>query len=46
MWLVEVRLNTHANQGGNGSVRLQGEKVKKVEKFKYIASTVKINGDC
>ncbi|KAK3565723.1 hypothetical protein QTP86_014200 [Hemibagrus guttatus] len=31
---------------GSGTVRLQGEEVKKVQKFKYLASTVQSNGEC
>ncbi|KAK3568967.1 hypothetical protein QTP86_021378, partial [Hemibagrus guttatus] len=31
---------------GSGTVRLQGEEVKKVQEFKYLGSTVQINGEC
>ncbi|KAK3521454.1 hypothetical protein QTP70_005649 [Hemibagrus guttatus] len=31
---------------GSGTVRLQGEEVKKVEEFKYLGSTVQSNGKC
>ncbi|MCJ8744401.1 hypothetical protein PDJAM_G00118290 [Pangasius djambal] len=31
---------------GSGTVRLQGEKVKKVQEFKYLGSTVQSNGEC
>ncbi|KAK3534157.1 hypothetical protein QTP86_002304 [Hemibagrus guttatus] len=31
---------------GIGTVRLQGEEVKKVQEFKYLASTVQSNGEC
>ncbi|KAK3568359.1 hypothetical protein QTP86_005440 [Hemibagrus guttatus] len=31
---------------GSGTVRLQGEEVKKVQKFKYLGSTVQSNGEC
>ncbi|KAK3526577.1 hypothetical protein QTP70_030714, partial [Hemibagrus guttatus] len=31
---------------GNGTVRLQGEAVKKVQEFKYLGSTVQSNGEC
>ncbi|KAK3536886.1 hypothetical protein QTP86_027004 [Hemibagrus guttatus] len=31
---------------GNGTVRLQGEEVKKVLEFKYLGSTVQSNGEC
>ncbi|KAK3507775.1 hypothetical protein QTP70_000293 [Hemibagrus guttatus] len=31
---------------GSGTVRLQGEEVKKVEEFKYLGSTVQTNGEC
>jgi len=31
---------------GNGTVRLQGEEVKKVQEFKYLGSTVQSNGEC
>ncbi|KAK3510844.1 hypothetical protein QTP70_022787 [Hemibagrus guttatus] len=31
---------------GSGTVRLQGEEVKKVEEFKYLGSTVQSNGEC
>ncbi|KAK3533449.1 hypothetical protein QTP70_022252, partial [Hemibagrus guttatus] len=31
---------------GSGTVRLQGEEVKKVQEFKYLGSTVKSNGEC
>ncbi|KAK3556569.1 hypothetical protein QTP70_010763 [Hemibagrus guttatus] len=31
---------------GSGTVRLQGEKVKKVHEFKYLGSTVQSNGEC
>ncbi|MCJ8735547.1 hypothetical protein PDJAM_G00248360 [Pangasius djambal] len=31
---------------GNGTVRLQGEDVKKVQEFKYLGSTVQSNGEC
>ncbi|KAK3544000.1 hypothetical protein QTP70_032758 [Hemibagrus guttatus] len=31
---------------GSGTVRLQGEEVKKVQEFKYLASTVQSNGEC
>ncbi|KAK3542088.1 hypothetical protein QTP86_013386 [Hemibagrus guttatus] len=31
---------------GSGTVRLQGEEVKKVQEFKYLGSTVQSNGDC
>ncbi|KAK3516460.1 hypothetical protein QTP70_014791 [Hemibagrus guttatus] len=30
----------------SGTVRLQGEEVKKVEEFKYLGSTVQSNGEC
>ncbi|KAK3537114.1 hypothetical protein QTP70_002125 [Hemibagrus guttatus] len=31
---------------GRGTVRLQGEEVKKVQEFKYLGSTVQSNGEC
>ncbi|KAK3541245.1 hypothetical protein QTP86_016907 [Hemibagrus guttatus] len=31
---------------GSGTVRLQGEEVKKVHEFKYLGSTVQSNGEC
>ncbi|KAK3565083.1 hypothetical protein QTP86_033141 [Hemibagrus guttatus] len=31
---------------GSGTVRLQGEEVKKVQEFKYLMSTVQSNGEC
>ncbi|KAK3538767.1 hypothetical protein QTP86_015892, partial [Hemibagrus guttatus] len=31
---------------GSGTVRLQGEEVKKVQEFKYVGSTVQSNGEC
>ncbi|KAK3510979.1 hypothetical protein QTP70_027789 [Hemibagrus guttatus] len=31
---------------GSGTVRLQGEEVKKVQEFKYLGSTVQSNGEC
>ncbi|KAK3511359.1 hypothetical protein QTP70_005292 [Hemibagrus guttatus] len=31
---------------GNGTVRLQGEELKKVQEFKYLGSTVQSNGEC
>ncbi|KAK3518986.1 hypothetical protein QTP70_016199 [Hemibagrus guttatus] len=31
---------------GSGTVRLQGEEVKKVQVFKYLGSTVQSNGEC
>ncbi|KAK3529720.1 hypothetical protein QTP86_000824 [Hemibagrus guttatus] len=31
---------------GSGTVRLQGEEVKKVQEFKYLESTVQSNGEC
>ncbi|KAK3518519.1 hypothetical protein QTP70_001511 [Hemibagrus guttatus] len=31
---------------GSGTVRLQGEEVKKVQEFKYLRSTVQSNGEC
>ncbi|KAK3552498.1 hypothetical protein QTP86_012369 [Hemibagrus guttatus] len=31
---------------GSGTVRLQGEEVKKVQEFKYLGSTVQTNGEC
>ena len=31
---------------GNGTVRMQGEEVAKVEDFKYLGSTVQSNGEC
>ncbi|KAK3543094.1 hypothetical protein QTP70_010647 [Hemibagrus guttatus] len=31
---------------GSGTVRLQGEEVKKVLEFKFLGSTVQINGEC
>ncbi|KAK3557740.1 hypothetical protein QTP86_000310 [Hemibagrus guttatus] len=31
---------------GSGTVRLQGEEVKKVEEFKYLGSAVQSNGEC
>ncbi|KAK3530005.1 hypothetical protein QTP86_009395 [Hemibagrus guttatus] len=31
---------------GGGTVRLQGEEVKKVQEFKYLGSTVQSNGEC
>ncbi|KAK3539793.1 hypothetical protein QTP70_013231 [Hemibagrus guttatus] len=31
---------------GSGTVRLQSEEVKKVQEFKYLGSTVQINGEC
>ncbi|KAK3541729.1 hypothetical protein QTP86_002116 [Hemibagrus guttatus] len=31
---------------GSGTVRLQGEEVKKVQEFKYLGSTVQNNGEC
>ncbi|KAK3520700.1 hypothetical protein QTP70_030576 [Hemibagrus guttatus] len=31
---------------GSGTVRLQGEEVKKVQEFKYLGSTVQCNGEC
>ncbi|KAK3556519.1 hypothetical protein QTP70_008285 [Hemibagrus guttatus] len=31
---------------GSGTVRLQGEEVKKVQEFKYLGSTVQSNGKC
>ncbi|KAK3531798.1 hypothetical protein QTP70_029738, partial [Hemibagrus guttatus] len=31
---------------GSGTVRLQGEEVKKVQEFKYLGSTVQSNGGC
>ncbi|KAK3545219.1 hypothetical protein QTP70_002066 [Hemibagrus guttatus] len=31
---------------GSGTVRLQGEEVKKVQEFKYMGSTVQSNGEC
>ncbi|KAK3553819.1 hypothetical protein QTP70_012215 [Hemibagrus guttatus] len=34
------------NSVGSGTVRLQGEEVKKVQEFKYLGSTVQSNGEC
>ncbi|KAK3556885.1 hypothetical protein QTP70_022382, partial [Hemibagrus guttatus] len=31
---------------GSGTVRLQGEELKKVQEFKYLGSTVQSNGEC
>ncbi|KAK3542334.1 hypothetical protein QTP86_025769, partial [Hemibagrus guttatus] len=31
---------------GSGTVRLQGEEVKKVQEFKYLRSTIQSNGEC
>ncbi|KAK3535800.1 hypothetical protein QTP70_021113 [Hemibagrus guttatus] len=31
---------------GSGTVRLQGEEVKKVQEFKYLGSTLQSNGEC
>ncbi|KAK3556662.1 hypothetical protein QTP70_011926 [Hemibagrus guttatus] len=31
---------------GSGTVRLQGEEVKKVQEFRYLGSTVQSNGEC
>ncbi|KAK3546023.1 hypothetical protein QTP70_019940, partial [Hemibagrus guttatus] len=31
---------------GSGTVRLQGEEMKKVQEFKYLGSTVQSNGEC
>ncbi|KAK3530061.1 hypothetical protein QTP86_011068 [Hemibagrus guttatus] len=31
---------------GSGTVRLQGEEVKKLQEFKYLGSTVQSNGEC
>ncbi|KAK3543468.1 hypothetical protein QTP70_022062, partial [Hemibagrus guttatus] len=31
---------------GSGTLRLQGEEVKKVQEFKYLGSTVQSNGEC
>ncbi|KAK3561616.1 hypothetical protein QTP86_010765 [Hemibagrus guttatus] len=31
---------------GSGTVRLQGEEVKKIQEFKYLGSTVQSNGEC
>ncbi|KAK3518785.1 hypothetical protein QTP70_012733 [Hemibagrus guttatus] len=31
---------------GSGTVRLQGERMKKVQEFKYLGSTVQSNGEC
>ncbi|KAK3532192.1 hypothetical protein QTP86_009297 [Hemibagrus guttatus] len=31
---------------GSGIIRLQGEEVKKIQKFKYLGSTVQSNGEC
>ncbi|KAK3520903.1 hypothetical protein QTP86_003762 [Hemibagrus guttatus] len=31
---------------GSGTVRLQGDEVKKVQEFKYLGSTVQSNGEC
>ncbi|KAK3509487.1 hypothetical protein QTP70_035130, partial [Hemibagrus guttatus] len=31
---------------GSGTIRLQGEEVKKVQEFKYLRSTVQSNGEC
>ena len=31
---------------GSGTVKMQGEEVVKVEDFKYLGSTVQINGEC
>ncbi|KAK3522719.1 hypothetical protein QTP86_030789, partial [Hemibagrus guttatus] len=31
---------------GHGTVRLQGEEVKKVQEFKYLGSTAQSNGEC
>ncbi|MCJ8747135.1 hypothetical protein PDJAM_G00149940 [Pangasius djambal] len=31
---------------GSGTVRLQGEEVKKVQEFKYLGTTVQSNGEC
>ncbi|KAK3555648.1 hypothetical protein QTP86_025616 [Hemibagrus guttatus] len=31
---------------GSGTIRLQGEEVKKVQEFKYLGSTVQSNGEC
>ncbi|KAK3570621.1 hypothetical protein QTP86_023816, partial [Hemibagrus guttatus] len=31
---------------GSGTVRLEGEEVKKVQEFKYLGSTVQSNGEC
>ncbi|KAK3507091.1 hypothetical protein QTP70_005315 [Hemibagrus guttatus] len=31
---------------GSGTVKLQGEEVKKVQEFKYLGSTVQSNGEC
>ncbi|KAK3507404.1 hypothetical protein QTP70_018786 [Hemibagrus guttatus] len=33
-------------RAGSGTVRLQGEEVKKVQEFKYLGSTVQSNGEC
>ncbi|KAK3572984.1 hypothetical protein QTP86_011837 [Hemibagrus guttatus] len=33
-------------RGGHGTVRIQGEEVKKVQEFKYLGSTVQSNGEC
>ncbi|KAK3566904.1 hypothetical protein QTP86_004877 [Hemibagrus guttatus] len=38
--------NRQEYKEGSGTVRLQGEEVKKVQEFKYLGSTVQSNGEC
>ena len=35
-----------SQDNGSGRVKMQGEEVAKVEDFKYLGSTVQINGQC
>ncbi|MCJ8736404.1 hypothetical protein PDJAM_G00257550 [Pangasius djambal] len=43
---VQVEENLERWREGSGTVRLQGEEVKKVQEFKYLGSTVQSNGEC
>ncbi|KAK3545103.1 hypothetical protein QTP70_000617 [Hemibagrus guttatus] len=42
----QVEENLERWREGSGTVRLQGEEVKKVQEFKYLGSTVQSNGEC
>ncbi|MCJ8736303.1 hypothetical protein PDJAM_G00258220 [Pangasius djambal] len=44
--LKMLRFSLRVTREGSGTVRLQGEEVKKVQEFKYLGSTVQSNGEC
>ncbi|MCJ8739298.1 hypothetical protein PDJAM_G00045650 [Pangasius djambal] len=45
-WNEETQYSIQRKREGSGTVRLQGEEVKKVQEFKYLGSTVQSNGEC